>query len=87
MDRKLAAILAADVVGYSALMEQDEQGKFLGGCVVAADGFSGTWNLRPKRLVRKPRRFRMPCIESPHALWMCSHNRPCLSSLSVNQIT
>jgi hypothetical protein len=24
MDRKLAAILAADVVGYSALMEQDE---------------------------------------------------------------
>ncbi|MGY2997440.1 hypothetical protein ACVWWD_006301 [Mesorhizobium sp. URHB0026] len=28
MDRKLAAILAADVVGYSALMEQDEQGTF-----------------------------------------------------------
>src|SRR3954466_12726857 len=28
MDRKLAAILAADVVGYSALMEQDEQGAF-----------------------------------------------------------
>jgi hypothetical protein len=26
MDRKLAAILAADVVGYSNLMEQDEQG-------------------------------------------------------------
>jgi adenylate cyclase len=26
MDRKLAAILAADVVGYSALMEQDEAG-------------------------------------------------------------
>ncbi|MER8387850.1 hypothetical protein NKH14_20460 [Mesorhizobium sp. M1380] len=24
MDRKLAAILAADVVGYSALMERDE---------------------------------------------------------------
>ena len=28
MDRKLAAILAADVVGYSAMMEQDEQGTF-----------------------------------------------------------
>ncbi|WP_214476084.1 adenylate/guanylate cyclase domain-containing protein [Mesorhizobium sp. dw_380] len=28
MDRKLAAILAADVVGYSKLMEQDEQGTF-----------------------------------------------------------
>lgn len=28
MDRKLAAILAADVVGYSALMERDEQGTF-----------------------------------------------------------
>ncbi|TIL44599.1 adenylate/guanylate cyclase domain-containing protein [Mesorhizobium sp.] len=28
MDRKLAAILAADVVGYSSLMEQDEQGTF-----------------------------------------------------------
>ena len=28
MDRKLAAILAADVVGYSALMEHDEQGTF-----------------------------------------------------------
>src|ERR1044071_7064395 len=28
MERKLAAILAADVVGYSALMEQDEQGAF-----------------------------------------------------------
>ncbi|MER9445551.1 guanylate cyclase [Mesorhizobium sp. M0340] len=28
MERKLAAILAADVVGYSALMEQDEQGTF-----------------------------------------------------------
>lgn len=28
MDRKLAAILAADVVGYSALMEKDEQGTF-----------------------------------------------------------
>ncbi|RWD53130.1 MAG: adenylate/guanylate cyclase domain-containing protein [Mesorhizobium sp.] len=28
MDRKLAAILAADVAGYSALMEQDEQGTF-----------------------------------------------------------
>ena len=28
MDRKLAAILAADVVGYSTLMEQDEQGTF-----------------------------------------------------------
>src|SRR6478736_3703890 len=28
MDRKLAAILAADVVGYSALMEQDERGTF-----------------------------------------------------------
>jgi len=28
MDRKLAAILAADVVGYYALMEQDEQGTF-----------------------------------------------------------
>ncbi len=28
VDRKLAAILAADVVGYSALMEQDEQGTF-----------------------------------------------------------
>lgn len=26
MDRKLAAILAADVVGYSALMERDEKG-------------------------------------------------------------
>src|SRR5215831_6331236 len=26
MDRKLAAILAADVVGYSALMEADEAG-------------------------------------------------------------
>ena len=26
MDRKLAAILAADVVGYSALMERDEAG-------------------------------------------------------------
>ncbi len=25
MDRKLVAILAADVVGYSTLMEQDEQ--------------------------------------------------------------
>jgi TolB-like protein/class 3 adenylate cyclase len=28
MERKLAAILAADVVGYSALMEEDEQGTF-----------------------------------------------------------
>jgi hypothetical protein len=28
MDRKLAAILAADVVGYSTLMEQDEHGTF-----------------------------------------------------------
>ena len=28
MDRKLAAILAADVVGYSAHMERDEQGNF-----------------------------------------------------------
>ena len=28
MDRKLAAILAADVVGYSALMERDERGTF-----------------------------------------------------------
>jgi class 3 adenylate cyclase len=28
MDRKLAAILAADVVGYSALMERDEKGTF-----------------------------------------------------------
>ena len=28
MDRKLAAILAADVVGYSKLMEQDEKGTF-----------------------------------------------------------
>jgi class 3 adenylate cyclase/TolB-like protein len=28
MDRKLAAILAADVVGYSTLMEQDEQGTY-----------------------------------------------------------
>jgi class 3 adenylate cyclase/TolB-like protein len=28
MDRKLAAILCADVVGYSTLMEQDEQGTF-----------------------------------------------------------
>ncbi len=28
MDRKLAAILAADVVGYSTLMERDEQGTF-----------------------------------------------------------
>lgn len=26
MDRKLAAILAADVVGYSAMMERDETG-------------------------------------------------------------
>ena len=28
MDRRLAAILAADVVGYSALMERDEAGTF-----------------------------------------------------------
>src|SRR5262245_785027 len=28
MERKLATILAADVVGYSALMEQDERGTF-----------------------------------------------------------
>src|SRR5215212_2920296 len=28
MERKLAAILAADVVGYSALMEADEAGTF-----------------------------------------------------------
>ena len=28
MDRKLAAILAAGVVGYSKLMEQDEQGTY-----------------------------------------------------------
>ena len=28
MERKLAAILAADVVGYSALMERDETGTF-----------------------------------------------------------
>ena len=28
MERKLAAILAADVVGYSALMERDEEGTF-----------------------------------------------------------
>jgi class 3 adenylate cyclase len=28
MDRKLAAILAADVVGYSRMMETDEQGTF-----------------------------------------------------------
>jgi len=29
MERKLAAILAADVVGYSALMERDEKGTFV----------------------------------------------------------
>ncbi|RWO99475.1 MAG: adenylate/guanylate cyclase domain-containing protein [Mesorhizobium sp.] len=29
MDRKLVAILAADVVGYSALMERDEEGTFV----------------------------------------------------------
>ncbi len=28
MERRLSAILAADVVGYSALMEQDEEGTF-----------------------------------------------------------
>jgi class 3 adenylate cyclase len=28
MDRKLSTILAADVVGYSALMERDEAGTF-----------------------------------------------------------
>ena len=28
MERRLAAILAADVVGYSALMERDEAGTF-----------------------------------------------------------
>src|SRR3990170_2411038 len=28
MERKLAAILAADVVGYSSLMERDEAGTF-----------------------------------------------------------
>jgi adenylate cyclase len=28
MERRLSAILAADVVGYSALMEQDEAGTF-----------------------------------------------------------
>src|SRR5262245_19407235 len=28
MERKLAAILAADVVGYTALMERDEAGTF-----------------------------------------------------------
>ena len=28
MERKLAAILAADVVGYSALMERDEKGTY-----------------------------------------------------------
>jgi adenylate cyclase len=28
MERKLAAILAADVVGYSALMESDEAGTY-----------------------------------------------------------
>jgi len=28
MERKLAAILAADVVGYAALMEVDEAGTF-----------------------------------------------------------
>ena len=28
VERKLAAILAADVVGYSALMERDERGTF-----------------------------------------------------------
>ena len=28
MERRLAAILAADVVGYSRLMEQDEAGTF-----------------------------------------------------------
>jgi hypothetical protein len=28
MDRKLAAILIADAVGYSKLMEQDEKGAF-----------------------------------------------------------
>ena len=33
VERKLAAILAADVVGYSALMERDEEGTF--GRVVA----------------------------------------------------
>ena len=30
MQRKLSAILAADVVGYSALMERDEAGTFAG---------------------------------------------------------
>jgi class 3 adenylate cyclase len=30
MDRKLAAILAADVVGYSALMEAAKQGRMNG---------------------------------------------------------
>ena len=28
MERRLSAILAADVVGYSALMERDEPGAF-----------------------------------------------------------
>src|SRR5262245_18360993 len=28
MERKLAAVIAADVVGYSRLMEQDEEGTF-----------------------------------------------------------
>jgi class 3 adenylate cyclase len=32
MDRRLAAILAADVVGYSALMERDEEWRVITSC-------------------------------------------------------
>ena len=43
MDRKLAAILAADVVGYSALMEPDEA------------GYAPTAQGRPRRNCSSPR--------------------------------
>ena len=37
MDRKLAAILAADVVVYSAMMERDEAGRLARDYWVAAE--------------------------------------------------
>ena len=48
MKRRLTAILAADVVGYSRLMEQDEMGT-LRLLTVAAGGSSGPPNCQAQR--------------------------------------
>ena len=62
MDLKLAAILTADVVGYSKLMEQDEKGAFDRlkaprkpldeRLPVTMDAFSRSWKMDRLRMVK-----------------------------------